>query len=160
MGAVKILPTKECSKCGKRKTFEHFYLKNFKPNGWCKDCYKARHDLKMRERNDDFMKPTTLPTNPITRLITAPHAVPKPAPKPSQDNARELTQAEKAARYDAFRSIRANKKATLRQIAHLNRQLDALDLEENKVLDDEVADYRMIEQCGQCYDYHRGPCNA
>lgn len=34
--------TKRCSLCKTLKTWDEFYLRHHKPNGWCKDCYKTR----------------------------------------------------------------------------------------------------------------------
>jgi hypothetical protein len=81
------------------------------------------------------------------------HPVLKAIPKPST-TARELTIEQKAARYDQFVNIRAAKHATRRQIASLNRQLERLDLEENKVLG---VGY-LVEECSECHGHHEGTC--
>jgi hypothetical protein len=67
-----------------------------------------------------------------------------PSPKPSTQ----------AARYDQIVNIRAAKHATMRQIASLNRQLEKLDLEENKVLG---VGY-LVEECSECHGHHEGTC--
>jgi hypothetical protein len=73
------------------------------------------------------------------------------APKPQ---VRELTIEQKAARYDQFVGIKEAKHATRRQINSLNRQLERLDLEENKVL---RVGYE-VEPCGLCGLAHEGIC--
>jgi len=35
--------TRKCSKCGQDKAFSDFYLKNGKPQSWCKACYREWH---------------------------------------------------------------------------------------------------------------------
>jgi hypothetical protein len=42
MSAVTFLDYKVCAKCKEPKTFDQFYLRNYKPNGWCKECSKTR----------------------------------------------------------------------------------------------------------------------
>lgn len=75
---------------------------------------------------------------------------------------RELSTEEKASRYDEFVRLKAAKRATRQEIARLNRQLEQLELEENKVLENEVADYTIsknlpLGRCTQC-GYERCQC--
>jgi hypothetical protein len=65
---------------------------------------------------------------------------PHPAPKPGQGS-HQLSTEEKAERYDQLVNLKAAKRATRQQIAKLNRQLEQLDLEENKVLESDLAEY-------------------
>jgi hypothetical protein len=78
------------------------------------------------------------PLQPRGYAINLPH--PHPAPKPGQGS-RELSTEEKAERYDQLVNLKAAKRATRQQIARLNRQLEKLDLEENKVLESDLAGY-------------------
>jgi ABC-type phosphate transport system auxiliary subunit len=66
--------------------------------------------------------------------------LPKPGQGPGQAS-RELSTEEKAERYDQLVNLKAAKRATRQQIARLNRQLEQLDLEENKVLENDLAAY-------------------
>jgi hypothetical protein len=78
---------------------------------------------------------------------------PHPAPKPSGQGSRELSTEEKAERYDQLVNLKAAKRATRQQIARLNRQLEKLDLEENRVLESDLAGYTTSKTIDM------GPCN-
>lgn len=103
-------------------------------------------------------KPRTYPK----AYPTPPKAYPKPpmsfpiTPAPKQPaTSRELSTEEKASRYDEFVRLKAAKRATRQQIARLNRQLEQLELEENKVLENDPAEYSTsknlpLGRCTQC----------
>jgi len=37
-----------CPACGHKKKYNEFYLRNYKPNGICKECYRLRYQHKKR----------------------------------------------------------------------------------------------------------------
>jgi ABC-type phosphate transport system auxiliary subunit len=83
------------------------------------------------------------------------------APK-QPTTSRELSQAEKAERYDQLVNLKAAKRATRQQIARLNRQLEQLDLEENKVLENDLASYTTSKNLplGRCTTCNYEVCHC
>jgi hypothetical protein len=75
----------------------------------------------------------------VTKQPTYPRSLYQAPKQPT--TSRQLTIEEKAERYDQLVNLKAAKRVTRQQIARLNRQLEQLDLEENKVLESDLAGY-------------------